>query len=142
MFLNLNGVSAQTNTPLAAGTYLMKVESAEVKQTVSKTGEYLEVWFKVTEGESSGRRVGHRFNIKNATPKAQEIGLSQLKTMLLCAGHSGESLASVNDMIGLTVLAKTKVKQDSKGVDRAEIASFLTPSSKATTATTSPKAGF
>lgn len=140
-FLDLSQVQAQTNSPLKPGVYTVKITSAEVKDTANKLGKYIQVKFEVTQPESDkGRVVMHRFNIQNKSEQAQQIGLSELKTMLLCSGHNGEKLDSVNELLGKTLMIKTKLDKGQNGVEYAGVKSFMTP--KAPTEAQAPKAGF
>lgn len=131
-FLNLSGVKAQQGGPLKPGTYAVEVIQAETKNTRDNEGQYIEIQLKVAEGDSVGRKLRHRFNIKNKSEMAQDIGLSQLKSFLLSAGHVGEGLQSIGELIGLKAIAVTKLKKDKEnGTAQAEIAYFQTPTTKA-----------
>lgn len=122
-FLNLSGVKENTFELLPEGEYTVICDSAEVKDTKSGTGAYINAKMMVTSGPYEGRSLFTMFNIKNDAPKAAEIGLAQLKTFLKCAGQSGEKLESVSDLIGLTANAVVKHKTDSYG-EKANISYF------------------
>lgn len=78
--------------PLPAGWYNATIASAEVKQTASGTGEYIKVRYDITGPTHQGRVVFGNLNIKNASPKAEEIGRQQLGEIMRALG-----LARVSD---------------------------------------------
>lgn len=143
-FLNLENVAANTKAELPVGTYRMKVESAEVKPT--KTGgKYILMWLVVTdEGSNKGRKLSHMFNIENSSAKAQQIGLSELKTFLLCAGEDGKALESVSALVGKEATVKTKMEKDREGNERAKIGYFVGNKKTLSSAApiTQPRTGF
>lgn len=143
-FLDLTGIKANSSAPLKPGVYTVKVTNAEVKETAKKDGKFIAVKFEVTAPETDkGRVVMHRFNIENKTPKAQEIGLAELKTMLLCSGHQGEKLDSVTELVGKVLAIKTKVDKDKNGLEWAGVKAFMMPQSQSSQAgSTQAKAGF
>lgn len=124
MSFDLSGVKAQGNETLSAGKYVCNVTNAELKDTKSGTGQYIKVEFTVKEGESAGRKVWAQINVKNDNPKATDIGLSQLKALLVAANHPNpEKLGSVTELCGLTVGVKTKIKTDEYG-EKAEVSYY------------------
>lgn len=125
-WLNLEEVKEQKFTAMSAGTYTVQVDKAETKNTKDNEGQYIEATFKVSEGDFKGRQLRHRFNIKNKSEMAQDIGLSQLKTFLLCSGHSGKNLEGVSELVGLKVQVVVHLKKDMKGEMRPEIKYFQT----------------
>jgi hypothetical protein len=132
-WLNLEGVKEQKFEAMPAGVYALQVDKAEVKPTKDGTGEFVELTLKVAEGDYSKRMLRHRFNTKNKSEQAQSIGLSQLKTFLLAAGHAGKSLSGASDLVGLKVQAVVHLKKDQNGVARPEVKYFQTAKAQAST---------
>lgn len=121
---DLSGVKAQGDETLPAGKYVCNITNAELKDTKAGNGKYVKVEFTVKEGESSGRKVWAQINVANANPKAEEIGKSQLKSLLICAAYPNpDKLDSVTSLCGLTVGVKTKIKTDEYG-EKAEVSYF------------------
>lgn len=91
-----------TKTVLPSGVYSVQIESAELKETNAKTGHYLEVGFKVLDGEHKESVVINRFNTHNNNPDAERIGRDQLKTMITMAGYANPNmLADSDEILGL-----------------------------------------
>lgn len=126
--LDLSGVKESSISAIPAGTYTVRVDEAEVKDTKSMTGKYINVKFLIMGSSYDGRTLYHMFNFQNENAKAVEIGLQQLKSFLKCSGHDSEALENVNDLIGLTCDAVVKVKTDDYG-EKSVISYFknLTP---------------
>jgi len=129
---DLSNVSEQKNETLPAGKYLCSVTEAEMKDTKDGTGAYIRAELTVMEGDAKNRKVFTNFNVKNKNPKAVEIGLSQLKSLLVNAGYPNPNkLDSVSDICGLTVGVKTKIKADPEYGDKAEVSYYLDPKTMA-----------
>jgi len=123
--VNLENVEAKSDyEPLPEGIYNLSIEEAHVQDTKAGTGQYIRVVFLVQDEKFKDRKVFHNFNIKNPSEKAVEIGLSQLKSMLLSAGKSDPNLEKVEDLYGLTCQAKIRIKQDETYGARNEISYF------------------
>lgn len=97
------------------GDYTINCVTAEVKQTKSTTGEYINCKFAIVGGDHDGRVLFHMFNIKNDNPKAVEIGMGQLKSFLMASGVNNFKIQSAIELEGLTCQAKIKIKNDSYG---------------------------
>lgn len=129
-FLDLSTVKMPSNEPLQDGTYMVQVESAEVKETKSKDGKYINLWFKVIDGEDKGRKVSAMFNIENKSTQAEEIGQQQLKSLLISAGRTtpeSQKLNSVNDLVGLKVAIATGLKKNNQGKEWPQVKKIMSP---------------
>jgi hypothetical protein len=83
--LDLTQVKTGAYEPLPSGTYSVYADNAEYKKT--KAGDdALNVTLKVNGREYGGRLIFKLFNIFNKNEKAQQIGLSELKSMLIAGG--------------------------------------------------------
>lgn len=77
---------------LPEGWYSATIAQAELKTTSSGTGQYIKVRYDITGPTHQGRVVFGNLNIRNANPKAEEIGRQQLGELMRAIG-----LASVQD---------------------------------------------
>lgn len=113
-WLDLTSTPVETNELLPNGVYLAKIAKAELKETKAMDGKYINVQLKVIEGEYENKSVFTMFNIENKNPKAVEIGLSQLKSMLHAA-KAPFKLDSVDELVGYDVGIKVVSKTDEYG---------------------------
>lgn len=130
MLVDLSEVKESEFSPLPEGKYLCNITNAEVKETKMAGGKYIKAEFTISNGDMKGRKIWGQFNIANANPKAVEIGLQQLKSMLVSANYPDPNkLKSIQELCGLTVGVKTKIKKDDQYGDKAEVHFFFTPKS-------------
>lgn len=95
---------------LPAGWYNVCIVKAEIKRTKHGTGQYIAIRYDVTGPTHQGRCVFGNLNIKNETPKAEEIGRQNLGDIMRAIG-----LARVTDtdqLIGGNLSIKLAIKQD------------------------------
>jgi hypothetical protein len=121
--IDLSGVKTAGPRTIAAGTYTVISDSAEIKATKSGTGEYISVKFKIVGGDCGGMTLWHSFNIKNQSVKAVEIGLQQLKQFVECSG-APQKLTSPIDLVGYKATAVVKIQSDATYGDKPVIAYF------------------
>ncbi len=142
MLLDLSNTEVTNYAPLPDAKYVCNVTEAEIKDTKSGTGQYISATLTIAEGEFEGRKIFTNFNVKNENPKAVEIGLSQLKSLLIESGYKDpNTLGSVTDICGLRVGVKTKTKEDPAYGPKTEVSFYFNP--KATTGQTGQaKAGW
>jgi hypothetical protein len=138
-WLDLTGDKANTVEAIKPGYYDVIVDEAKVKATKDSQGEFIEMTLKVTDGEFKGRKIYHRFNIKNKSEKAQSIGRSELKTFLMCAGH-GVVLENITELVGLKTRANVKI-ETKDGQNYPRIGHFKSPVATTTTTTTQATVG-
>lgn len=133
MSIDLSNVKSNNFETVPAGEYLVNVTNAEMKDTKSGDGKYIKAELTITQGAQEGRRLFTNFNIQNKSEKAQEIGLSSLRSLLEKAGYANpNSLESVTALCGLRVGVKTKIRTQEGYGDTAEVHYFLEPSKVAT----------
>ena len=94
--------------PVPPGDYILKVSEAELKETKTGTGQYIKVAFTVMGPKYEGRKIFTNFNIRNASPEAERIGVSQLKALVLAGGVS-EPLMDTDQLLGAVVNARVTV---------------------------------
>lgn len=119
--LDLSGVNLPGTVP--DGDYTIRCDMAELKDTKSGTGKYINCKFIV---EETGDFVYHMFNIINDNNKAKEIGLRQLKQFAEFGGHATpENIKDTLELCGLRCGAHIKNKQDDfSGTIKPKISSF------------------
>lgn len=84
--VNTLPVSDNNFDPLPAGWYDVNITGAELKDTKDGTGNYINVKYAVTGPTHQGRVVFGMLNLKNKTPKAEEIGRQQLGELMRACG--------------------------------------------------------
>ena len=108
--------------PLPAGWYTVTISQAELKPTKAGNGQYIKLRYDVTGPSHQGRVVFGNLNIKNANPKAEEIGRQQLGDIMRAIG-----LAKVTDtdqLIGGQIAIKLEVKEDAQYGASNEVKAF------------------
>lgn len=131
-------------SPVPAGWYSVSIGGAELKDTKAGTGQYINIRYDITGENHAGRVVFGMINIRNANPKAEEIGRQQLGELLRAIGK-----ASVNDtdeLLGGQLSIKVDISQREGYDPRNEVKAFksLTGALPAVTAkkpATAPAAG-
>lgn len=129
---DLANVKAQNFEVLPAGEYPCVVTEMKEEPTKDGTGRRVNVTLQVMSGKFQNRTILDGFNVVNKSPKAQEIGLSQLKAFLVAVNVPNAQTAK--DVMLKHVVVKVKVKPDDKGNDRNEVVSykaFVQPSAPA-----------
>jgi len=95
-------------TPLPAGDYSVTIEDAEIKQTKSGTGQYINLKLHVEGPTHAGRLLFGVLNIKNDSSQAEQIGRGQLGSILRALKI--ESLEDTDQLIGGPLVVKVVVK--------------------------------
>jgi hypothetical protein len=124
--------------PLPAGWYTATISQSELKATKANNGQYIKLRYDITGPTHQGRVVFGNLNIKNANPKAEEIGRQQLGDIMRAIG-----LAKVTDtdqLIGGQIGIKLEVKQDAQYGASNEVKGFKSLSGSAAPATSMPVA--
>lgn len=101
-------VGASSFEPLPAGWYTASISSAEVKDTKSG-GKMIALKYEILGPTHSGRFVFGNLNIRNANPKAEEIGRQQLGDIMRAIGLT--RLSDTDDFIGGKLSIKLKITQ-------------------------------
>lgn len=114
--------STGSGEPVPAGWYNVKIHSAELKNTKSGTGQYIAVRYDIVGPTHQGRVVWGNLNIKNANPKAEEIGRQQLGDLMRSIG-----LARVQDtdqLVGGSLKIKVDVRRDEQYGDSNDVKAY------------------
>jgi len=122
--------------PLPAGWYTVTITQAELNDTKAGNGQYIKLRYDITGPSHQGRVVFGNLNIKNANPKAEEIGRQQLGEVMRAIG-----LAKVTDtdqLIGGQIAIKLGVKEDAQYGASNEVKGFKSVSGSAAPAASAP----
>lgn len=133
--LNLDLTETQETSfdPIPAGKYRLQIQEATLHDTQAGTGQYIKTTFMVVEGQCEGRKIFHNFNIVNPNEKAQQIGLGQLKSLLVKSGRTSFKLGSPEDLAGICVWASVGIKTSTEYNDQNVVKSFVTAPESGTT---------
>jgi len=125
---NLNGFDANqveptSFDPLPAGKYLAVITESEMRPTKKGAGQFLNLTFEIIEGESKGRKVWARLNLKNPNPQAEQIARGQLSALCRAVGVMTPRDSVELHNLPLLVTVKLK-KRDDTGDLQNEISGF------------------
>jgi hypothetical protein len=113
---------SQSYDPIPAGEYAAEIKTAELRDTKSGNGKYLAIGYSITDQQYNGRMVFGNLNIRNANPKAEEIGRQQLGLLMRAIGL--KRLQDSDQLIGGCLKIKVVIKKDDEYGDRNEIKSW------------------
>ena len=111
-----------TFEPLPPGWYSATIMAAELKATKSGTGQYISIRYDIIGPTHQGRVVFGNLNIRNQSPKAEEIGRQQLREIMQATG-----LGRVDDtdqMIGNSLQIKLEIEKSEQYGDKNQIKGF------------------
>mgnify|MGYP006382417075 FL=1 len=94
--------------PLPAGDYSVTIESADVNPTKDNSGQYIKMKMKVSGPTHAGRTIFANLNIRNKSPKAEEIGRQQLGDIMRAIGLA--TLSDTDQLIGGNLVVKLAIK--------------------------------
>jgi hypothetical protein len=116
-------VSDRNYELLPAGNYTANITSADLKDTKSGTGQKIDVRFDITGPTHQGRVVFTSINIRNQSPKAEEIGRQQLGELMRAIGLA--TLQDTDQLVGGTCNIKVSIKPAENGYEaRNEVKGF------------------
>lgn len=117
--MSLFDVSEVSSTGIEDGVHVGSIASAEVKATKSGTGEYISVKWELENGGS----FYTMYTISNPNQKAVNIGLSELKRMLIAAGAKSLAISGVDELLGLRCALTLATVSDDYG-DKVKIKKY------------------
>ena len=82
--------------PMPSGWYSACITELKFKPTKAANGEYLSATFTIIGDEYRGRKVFHMYNLENPNPKAVEIAMTQMFSLLIETGSNASDLNSVS----------------------------------------------
>jgi len=108
--------------PLPAGWYSASITAAEIKPTKAGTGEYISVRYDIIGPSHEGRVVFGTFNIRNASPKAEEIGQQQLGELM--AAINLPQLSDTDQLIGSNLQIKLAIERSEQYGDKNQVKAY------------------
>lgn len=93
---------------IPAGTYTAVAVQSETKETRTG-GEMIVYRMQITDGDYANRTLFARFNVKNASAKAREIGLAQLSAFCRAAGVM--DMTDTDDLLDKPVAIRVKIRE-------------------------------
>ncbi len=115
---------APSREPIPVSDQIVKIESAETKLNKNQTGRFLSVEVVVHEGPHRGRRLWANYTTEHSeSPKAAEIGLSQISEMCRACGIVG--FDHERELGGLIGTVRVKLQKDDP--TKNEIAWWVVP---------------
>lgn len=106
---NAAEVETQDSEPLAAGEYVVAIESAELKGTKAGNGTGCNMAFEVVDGPSTGRKVFNWFNLQHENPKATQIG--QAEFAALCKSVGVLTPQDTDELLGKFCTIRVVIKE-------------------------------
>lgn len=94
------------------GTYVAHIIKSEMKDTKNKGGKYLQLTFKILEGDHVGRQIFARLNLVNANIQTTEIAEKAMNS--ICAAAGIENLEDSEQLHNIPMLIDV-VKRDAAG---------------------------
>ena len=108
--------------PLPPGWYTATMSSAEIKSTKTGTGEYIAIKSTITGPTHQGRVVFGNLNIKNQSPKAEEIGHQQLGEIMKATGIP--RVSDTDQLIGQSLQIKLDIEKSEQYGDKNQVRGF------------------
>lgn len=127
---NVNDLPEQEDfEAIPAGEYMVKIVESELKDTKSGNGKYIKLRLDILGPSYQGRVLFSNINIRNANPKAEEIGRKELGSLLRAIGLA--SLTDTVQLIGGDLIVKVnKTEDDYNGGFKNEVKRYKAISSE------------
>jgi len=108
--------------PLPHGWYSATMSAAEIKSTKTGTGQYIALRYDITGPTHQGRVVFGNLNIRNQSPKAEEIGRQQLGD--ICRAIGLAKVGDTDQLIGHSLMIKLDVEKSEQYGDKNNVKGF------------------
>lgn len=108
--------------PIPPGWYTVTIASAEVKATKNGTGQYIAIRYDVTGPTHQGRVIFGNLNIRNQSPKAEEIGRQQLGE--ICRAIGLAKVGDTDQLIGNSLSIKVDIEKSEQYGDKNQVRGF------------------
>ena len=95
--------------PLPAGTYTANITRADLRDTKDGTGKMIAIRYDITGPTHQGRVVFANLNIRNKSPRAEEIGRQQLGDIMRAIGL--KSVEDTDQLIGGSLQIKVEIEK-------------------------------
>lgn len=97
--------------PLPRGKYPVEITKAEEQNNKAGTGAFLFVEHTVLSQQYKGRKVFHRFNLRNQSQKAEEIARKEFNSLLDAVGMGDVIIKSPSQLLGKVFLCRVDVEE-------------------------------
>lgn len=125
--LNFDATNVPPDTgfdPVPTGVYHLCVDESEIKPTKNNNGMYLNMRFNILDGMYVGRKVWHRFNIRNDNQQTVEIAFKQLSSLARACGLM--QVADSQHLHNIPIKARIKLRPAEGGYDESnDITKFM-----------------
>ena len=111
--------------PLPAGWYESNIDRAEIRKTKSGTGTMIAIAYRISGPTHNNRIIFSNINIANPNTTAQEIGLSQLRSVMIIGGL--DTLSETDELIGIAIRIKLKLTKSEQYGDGNDVSAFEPP---------------
>jgi hypothetical protein len=108
--------------PLPPGWYSATMSAAEIKATKTGTGQYIALRYDITGPTHQGRVVFGNLNIRNQSPKAEEIGRQQLGD--ICRAIGLAKVGDTDQLIGNSLMIKLDIEKSEQYGDKNQVKGF------------------
>lgn len=108
--------------PIPAGTYTASITQANLRDTKDGTGKMIAVRYDITGPSHQGRVIFSNINIRNKSPKAEEIGRQQLGDIMRAIGLA--SLQDTDQLIGGQLQIKVDIEKKEGYEARNQVKGF------------------
>lgn len=115
-------VSDNNYVPITEGWYNVRITEATIKATKKGDGQYISIRYDIVGPAHQGRVVYGTVNIKNASPKAEEIGRQQLGSLMRAIGLT--RVTDTDQLINGELQVKLAIKRDENYGDKNEIKAY------------------
>ncbi len=140
--INFNADEQETLPPAGAWTpakQRVTVEGADVKQTKSGEGTYVEIQFRAMEGPNENRVHWERYNISNPNPEAERIAKASFASLCLALGVP--KVTDTDQLIGRQCVIETNVaNRKDTGEPQTRVRGYFESSSTTTAPARKPAA--
>lgn len=107
--------SDRSYEPLPAGWYSARIHSAEIKPTKVPGGQYIKVRYDIVGPSHQGRVIFGNLNIRNANPKAEQIGRQQLGELMRAIGLT--EIQDTDQLVGGQCQIKVAIQAAADGYE-------------------------
>ena len=108
--------------PLPPGWYSATMSAAEIKNTKTGTGQSIALRYDITGPTHQGRVVFGNLNIRNQSPKAEEIGRQQLGD--ICRAIGLARVGDTDQLIGNSLMIKLDIEKSEQYGDKNQVKGF------------------
>lgn len=98
--------------PVPPGKYVLEVTAAEDRQNKSNSGRHLWIENTIRGEHYGGRKIFHRFNLRNPSQKAEEIGQKEFNSFLDAIGMGDVLIRQPQQLLGRTYTGRVDVEHN------------------------------